>query len=266
MSDENSRRIAFIADDWGLSQPIHDAVTKLGELEAIDGAGIMMGQAYTELAVAWAKQQTKVLPGLHLFANDPDCQPMTRSAWPPFWPVKLQLPFAVALPPVRSIVLAEVRAQMEAYRATGLPLGFINSHFQFHARPAVIQPICDWLKELFPDFKGWMRLGKACLFPKGKSAALIKASEPVTDWIGGLLTGGQQAWTGQRNDTLWGVDRPFSNDAGEIADTVKTLGPGFHEFFFHPGRHYRLDQPDLGKDLEALTRLAALVPKASRRF
>ena len=55
MSDEQHRRIAFIADDWGLSPRIHEAITHLAELDAIEGAGIMMGQEFTSSAVEWAR-------------------------------------------------------------------------------------------------------------------------------------------------------------------------------------------------------------------
>jgi hypothetical protein len=40
------------------------------------------------------------------------------------------------------------------------------------------------------------------------------------------------AW--RTTDTLWGLDRIFHMNAGEVETALATLPDGFHEFLFHP--------------------------------
>jgi predicted glycoside hydrolase/deacetylase ChbG (UPF0249 family) len=63
--------ILFNADEWGLSAKIHDAIASLADRNAIDAAGIMVGQKFTQEAVEYAMANTNLKVGLHLFANDP---------------------------------------------------------------------------------------------------------------------------------------------------------------------------------------------------
>ncbi|TLD69316.1 ChbG/HpnK family deacetylase [Phragmitibacter flavus] len=256
-----SRIIVFNADDWGLSEPIHEAITQLHEKNAIDAAGIMMGQRYTQQAVNYARANPSLRVGLHLFASDRDCAPCSRPAWPRLWPEDILINTTLFLPHIQEIALAEVNAQLQAYKETGLPLHFINSHYHFHANHQFLELFAEQLEHQFPDFKGWLRLGETRLFP-------FAAPDPVIatrDWLVDLMESRifKQNWSGWHNDTLWGLDSTFENDASTIAAAIAKLGSGFHEFFFHPGRGRKLT--DSSTDQTALLELVDLVPQIQRR-
>lgn len=257
-----SKIIIFIADDWGLSRQIHDSISLLHQEKAIDAAAIMMGQAHTGEAVAYAKDHPDLRVGLHLFATDRDCRPCTMKQWPPFWPEDIFINTALSLPKVRGIVLAEVRAQLLAYRETGLPLHFLNSHFHFHAHHQLLDAVSNVLWEVFPDFKGWLRLGASRLFPANLPGPVLSARDWMADLIGSGIFA--KTWAGRHNDTLWGLDATFQNDASQIAAAVASLEDGFHEFFFHPGRGKKLT--DVSTDQAALLQLTTLVPQSRRHI
>lgn len=254
--------ILFNADDWGLSAKIHAAVTSLADRNAIDAAGIMVGQKYTRDAVDYAMANRNLKVGLHLFANDPDCRPLTRDRWPPHWPGYFDFIVRLFLPIDTDLILAEVRAQLLAYRETGLRLDFINSHFHFHAHPRVHDRIREEIHSVFPEFSCWLRLGDIRLFPLGKATRLQNIPDTIARNILGALQRGNAEWTGLKNDTLWGLDSTFRNNAADILLVSATLGDGFHEFFFHPGRGRLLT--DDSTDHAALLELASQLPASVR--
>jgi hopanoid biosynthesis associated protein HpnK len=51
------------------------------------------------------------------------------------------------LPHVRRQMRAEVRAQFEAFRATGLKLDHVTAHKHFHLHPSIVSAILDLAKE-----------------------------------------------------------------------------------------------------------------------
>ncbi len=159
------RNFVFIADDWGLSAQIHEAVVELTQLRAIDGAGILVGQQYSEAAMEHAGACHDFLSGIHLYANDPDCQSLSRQSWPTGWPADGPGLAAASLAKgSRDLILAEVHEQLLQYKKSGLPLHFINSHFHFHALHWLMPEIIRLTTQLFPDFSGWVRLGKNKVF------------------------------------------------------------------------------------------------------
>ena len=253
-----SRIILFNADDWGLSQGIHDSIVSLHRKRAIDAAGIMMGQKFTNMAVAYAKANPELRVGLHLFATDRDCKPLGRDRWPFGWPEDLFINTAMVLPHVQSIALGQVRAQLKAYHDTGLPLHFVNGHFHFHAHKDFSDQAIAAIHESFPDFKGWVRFGDSKPYP----GSLFARGDLLFDLIEKHTF--KLRWAGRCNDTLWGMSSTFENEAKQVATTAKLLGDGFHEFFFHPGRAQNLNSN--GRDHAALMELVTHFPKSYRNL
>lgn len=251
-----SRIILFNADDWGLSQQIHDSITELHQADALDAAGIMMGQPFTAQAVSYAASNSKLITGIHLFASDRDCKPLSVRNWPFLWPEDFWVNTAVALPAVENLILAEVDAQLLAWRDTELPLRFVNSHFHFHAHHRLFHKIVGLILNHFPDFDGLIRLGDSRTIMGGMRGVL----DPLADLIeSGIFT---RDWRGKNNDSLFGFDQTFANFAPSVAAACAGLGDGFHEFFFHPGRSWKLTEN--GTDHIALLELATLLPPAAR--
>jgi hypothetical protein len=251
-----SKIILFNADDWGLSQRIHDSITSLADQNAIDAAGIMMGQRFTAKAVEYAKSNPDLRAGIHLFANDPDCHPLTRQSWPRIWPPGLMLPISLGFPAFHDLILAEADAQLAAWKDTDLPLSFVNSHMGYHSSKQHLHDFVSLIKKHFPDFNGWIRLGDVKFF----EGSVMQRGDLALDLIEkGIFA---RSWEGRSNETIWGTDSVFKNNASQIVKAVKSLGPGFHEFYFHPGRNKSL--ADNGTDQQALLDLAIQLPQAAR--
>ena len=251
-----SRIILFNADDWGLSRQIHESITGLHRAGALDAAGIMMGQPFTAQAASYAASHPGFLTGIHLFASDRDCKPLSARNWPFLWPEDFWVNTAVHLPAVEGLILAEVDAQLAAWKDTGLPLRFVNSHFHFHANHRLFHRIAEAILRHFPRFDGWIRLGDSRPMTGGLRGVL----DPLMDLIeSGAFT---RDWRGRNNDSLLGIDRTFANSAADVAGACGKLGDGFHEFFFHPGRSWKLTES--GSDHAALLELARLLPASVR--
>jgi len=224
------REIWFIADDFGLSEEVDEAILHAHRRGVLQGAALMMGQPGTEHAVALAREHPTLRLGWHLHLTD--SRPCTRSAWP--WgrsPAVAGLALGL-WPAARRLARREIDHQWRSFRETGLRCRFVNAHHHLHVHPFVRRS----LLEVLPDgFAGWVRWGRVCFFPAGRP-------QPLRDRLGyrlleKLLLGPQrQRLPWPVSDTLWGVDRTFAMDAREVARMLPELGDGRHELVFHPRR------------------------------
>ena len=147
-------RLIVTADDFGLAEPVNKAVEQAFRTGILTCTSLMV----TAPAAADAVQRARELPGLgvglHLVLVD------GRPALPPE-----QIPDLVGpdgrFPTgevgigirlffqhkVRRQAEAELRAQFELFRATGLPLDHVNGHHHFHQHPTVVSILMRLAKE-----------------------------------------------------------------------------------------------------------------------
>jgi len=146
--------LIITADDFGL----HPSVNRAVELAHRDGvlaaASLMVGAPAAADAVARARARPRLRVGLHLVLAD------GRPLLPPAAIPDLvdengcfsaQTGAAMAregmrffcLPRVRRQLADEIRAQFEAFAATGLALDHVNAHKHFHLHPTVLGLIID---------------------------------------------------------------------------------------------------------------------------
>lgn len=221
-----ARRIAWIADDLGLSREVNEAILHTHRRGILTGAALMMGQPGTRDAVERARETPSLDVGWHLHLVD--SVPCTRPAWP--WgssPWKAGLALAVR-PSARHLVRREIEAQWQAYRETGLPCRFVNAHHHLHFHPFVRKALLETLPE---GFSGWLRWGRAGTFGGGFARRL---GFGALNWL--VLAPRRRSLPLPASTTLWGLDRTFSMDAEEVLRVLPTLGEGLHEFLFHPRR------------------------------
>ncbi len=221
--DAGKRQILFIADDFGMSPEINAAIVRAHRRGALHGACLMMGQPGTADAIARASDNPSLQIGWHLHLND--SKPLTVDAWP--WgrsPAAAGLAIGL-MPRMRRLARREIDAQWEAFRQTGLPCRFINTHHNLHVHPVVRRQ----LVRLIPlDFSGWVRWGTPRFFAKGSGPRGYR----VLDRIFLQPHRGRLPW--RVSSTLWGIDRVFGMDAAEVQRVLPGLGAGLHEFVFHP--------------------------------
>ena len=215
--------VALIADDFGLSSEVNAAIVHAYREGALTGASLMLGQPGTEEAVDLARLNPGLEVGWHLHLND--SRPCTVERWP--WgrsPAKAG--FAIGLiPRMRRLARAEIRAQWEAYRGTGLPCRFVNTHHHLHIHPFVRKQLVRVLPE---GFEGWVRWGRPRFFDSGGEPFGYRLLERL------LQAPSRSRFDYSVSTTLWGIDRTFRMNADEVRRVRPELGEGLHEFIFHP--------------------------------
>jgi predicted glycoside hydrolase/deacetylase ChbG (UPF0249 family) len=215
--------IIFVADDFGLSPAINSAILHAHRYGALHGASLMMGQPGTEQAIGLARRNPGLQIGWHLHLCD--SKPVTVAQWP--WgdsPARAGWSIG-CLAGARKLMRREVEAQWNAFAATGLPCAFVNAHHHLHAHPIVNRVV---MKLLPPKFDGWIRFGTPKYFSNSARTAARHA-------FGEFFSAHRRKACRHRcSDTLWGVDKTFRMNAGEVRAAMGSLPAGLHEFMFHP--------------------------------
>jgi predicted glycoside hydrolase/deacetylase ChbG (UPF0249 family) len=216
-----AKEVIFVADDLGMSPAINDAILHAHLSGQLDAAALMMAQPGTEAAVELARGHPSLQIGWHLHLAD--SVPATVERWP--WgdsPARAGVAIGFS-PRARRLMRAEVAAQWQLFRRTGLECRFINSHHHLHVHPFVYRALRETVG---PEFRGWVRNGEPRAPGRGSHSLLWSALNAVFLRRRRKLSG----W--RSTDTLWGV-HPRLN-ARDVRATLAALPDGFHEFLFHP--------------------------------
>jgi len=216
-----AKELIFVADDFGLSDEVNDAILHTHLSGQLNGAALMMAQPGTETAVDKARAHPTLQIGWHLHLCD--SIPATIQRWP-WGSSPARAGFSIGLSTAaRELIRREVARQWELFQATGLECRFINSHHHLHAHPFVYRAMLD---EVGPRFRGWIRLGRPRAY-RSRSFSLLWSMLGLT-----YLERRRRLSVWRSTDTLWGV-RPRLT-AEDVRAIIATLPDGFHEFLFHP--------------------------------
>ena len=138
------RRLIVNADDFGRSPSINEAVIRAHREGILTTASLMVNEPACDEAVALAKENPQLGVGLHLAllcgrsALPPEKIPGLVNARGEFTnsPVGAGLSYFFR-PALRAQLEAEIAAQFERFRATGLKLDHVNGHLHLHLHPVV---------------------------------------------------------------------------------------------------------------------------------
>ncbi len=218
-----AREIVFIADDFGVSDRVNEAILHAHREGALTGACLMLGQAGSRGAVSLARECRSLEVGWHLHLTD--SRPLTRSEWP-WGRSPARAGFAIGLSSrMRTLARREIECQWEAFQETGLPCRFVNAHHHLHVHPWVRKVLMETLPE---DFEGWVRWGRPSFFTPSRVEVFYRM-------LDSLFQARHRSRIPFRLSTsLWGIDRTFNMKAEEILGVLPALGEGLHEFMFHP--------------------------------
>lgn len=218
-----AKEVIFVADDFGINSEINDAILHSHLSGQLTAAALMMAQPGTDAAIELACAHPSLQIGWHLHLND--SIPVTVDRWP-WGSSPTRAGFSIGLSHnARDLMRREVARQWKLFQATGLECRFINSHHHLHVHPFVYRALLDVVG---PSFPGWIRLGEPRAF---------QATPLSLPWLalGAAYHRRRRRLSAWRSpDTLWGVDRSFRMNAGEVEAAIAALPAGFHEFLFHP--------------------------------
>ncbi len=139
-----ARRLIVCADDFGLDPAVNKAVEEAHRHGILSTASLMVGAPAAADAVARARRLPGLCVGLHLVLVDG--RPVLPAAAitaligddGQFDRNMMRAGFRFFLvPQARRQLAREIRAQFEAFRATGLGLDHVNVHKHMHLHPSV---------------------------------------------------------------------------------------------------------------------------------
>jgi chitin disaccharide deacetylase len=264
------RRLVVTADDFGLSPEVNEAV-EMGHRQGIlTSASLMVGAPAAKDAVERARRLPQLHVGLHLAVVDAHPSLSLREVSGLLGPegrLPTNLPAAgmrfFFLPAVRRELAREVRAQFEAFHATGLALDHVNAHHHMHLHPTVAELI--------------VRVGrdfglKAVRVPAEPAEILARAGDPPRNRMGHRLVGWRAAALRARlrragltcNDQLFGLAWTGSVTEERILRLIPHLPEGVSELFCHPASAIPVDTPSGFQPTEELRALTS--PAVRRRI
>ncbi len=138
------RRLIINADDFGRSSSINQAVIHAHRQGILTCASLMVNEPAFEEAVALARQHRALGVGLHLTllcghsALPPEAIPGLVNAQGEFsnHPARVGCRYFFERK-LREQLRAEIRAQFDKFRRSGLPLDHLNGHLHLHLHPTV---------------------------------------------------------------------------------------------------------------------------------
>jgi chitin disaccharide deacetylase len=150
-----SRRFAIVnGDDFGFSLGVNQGIIQAHEQGILTSASLMVtGDAFDE-AVSLAKSHPNLGVGLHLVlvcgksALLPSQIPhlVDKDGLFPSDPVKAGLRYQFDRL-ARQELKQEIRAQLEKFRQTGLPLAHVDGHLHLHSHPVVLRILVELAEE-----------------------------------------------------------------------------------------------------------------------
>ena len=236
------KRLIVTADDFGRCLPINEAVEDGHRRGVLTAASLMVTGDAVEDAVERARQLPGLSVGLHITLVDgvpalpPSQVPDLVEADGRFTDKLVRLGVRIYLEPkVRRQVEAELRAQFELYRATGLPMGHVDSHHHYHLHPTVF----DIMLPLAVEY--------------GATAIRVPWEPPLTSWLARREGAGRRLFNGLfqlnrtrrmrrkireagliSNDWIFGVNDSGAMDSGRLSDFIAGLPDGLSEAYCHP--------------------------------
>jgi hopanoid biosynthesis associated protein HpnK len=241
-----TRQLIITADDFGMSLDVNEAVEEAHRKGVLTCASLVVtGQAATD-AVSRARRMPSLGVGLHLalLSAPPALDPAEVPAlldrdgrWLGGEPAAIGTRIALS-PGVRAQARAEIRAQLELFRRTGLPLDHVDGHWHFHQHPSVVKALVELAREFAiravrvpyePALPSWRAGGRTDLVRRLETAVthlplatlmkrvLRRAGILCNDWFFGMNDGG--AVTRER-----------------LLGYLAHLRPGVTEIGLHPAR------------------------------
>jgi hopanoid biosynthesis associated protein HpnK len=164
---ETVRRLIVNADDFGRSDSINQAVIRAHREGILTTTSLMVNEPACDRAVALARENPTLGVGLHLTllmghsALLPKEIPGLVNAQAEFSnnPVGVGMAYFFKRG-LREQLRAEIHAQFQRFRATGLPLDHVNGHLHLHLHPVVFQILMEDSAELGITH---LRLTRDCL-------------------------------------------------------------------------------------------------------
>jgi len=238
----SARRLVVNADDFGRSHSINAAVIRAHREGVLTSASLMVNEPASEEAVALAKENPRLGVGLHLAlicgrsALPPEKIPGLVNARGEFSDHPAGVGFRYfANRRLRDQLRAEIHAQFDRFRATGLPLDHLNGHLHLHLHPTVFGLLIEDAGQLGIRH---MRLTREPFWmdvPLASGRRLYRAGHAIIHFI---LSSSAEARFRQLNlrhtQRVFGLLQNDRVDETYLLKLLAILPPGDSELYSHP--------------------------------
>ncbi len=267
-------RLIVTADDFGLCEPVNEAVEIAHREGILTTASLMVGGRAAADAVARARRLPALRVGLHVVVVE-DRPVLPRAQVPCLTDddgylsrnlVASGVRFFFS-PSARRQLAEEIRAQFAAFAATGLELDHVNAHNHMHLHPTVLGIILRVGREFGlramrvpyePPLVAWRVAGCGL-------GAQLAAAAGLAPWLG-LLRARLRRRGMRANDVMLGLGATGAMDEATVLRLLELTPPGrVAEMYFHPAtrRSPEIDRTTPSYRHEA--ELAALTSPTVRR-
>ena len=233
------KQLIVTADDFGVAREVNDAVEAAHRGGVLTAASLMVSAPAAADAVERARRMPSLRVGLHLVLVDG--RPVLPASAVThlvdgsgvFRSNMVALGSALSFSrQARRQLAAEITAQFEAFRATGLTLDHCNAHKHFH-----LHPVVGGLIAAIGGRFG-LRAGRIPLEP----SRVLRKIEPQTAWGPAQLTAPFAYLLRQRfraagllvPDRLFGLLWSGRMTRDRLAGLIRNLPNGLSEIYLHP--------------------------------
>ncbi len=231
--------LVVTADDFGLSREVNEAVEVAHRDGILSAASLMVAEPWAAEAVGRARRLPGLAVGLHLTLVEGRAV-LPRDEIPdligPDGRLRTDLArYGTSIffrPSVKRQVAAEIRAQFEAFRATGLALDHVNAHKHYHLHPTVASLVIG----IGRDY------GMQALRVPVEPAEVLGRVEPVRRGVEARIAGPYAKLLRRRAraaglvvaDQVFGLTWSGSMTPSRVAGLLRALPPGRTEIYAHP--------------------------------
>jgi hopanoid biosynthesis associated protein HpnK len=251
----NRKRLIITGDDFGLAIPVNEAIEQAYQHGVLTTTSLLIGATFAADAIARARANPGLHVGLHLavceglpVCNSKDLPDLVNARGELHGPLRAILGFFLR-PSLSGQIERELRAQFDAFRATGLTLDHVNGHNNMQLHPVVMPILISLAREygarairvstepLLVSIKAARYRGA---LPKGtrrrpRAALWIRLAQ----WLAIKPWGAYVKWRYRRagfvvNDHLFGMYDCGSMDLDMFLGIIRNLPDGVSEIHCHP--------------------------------
>jgi hopanoid biosynthesis associated protein HpnK len=236
------KRLIVTADDFGAAREVNDAVEAAHRDGILTAASLMVAAPAARDAVMRARRLTSLRVGLHLvLVEGPPVLPASELSHLVDERGNLRSDMAALGATIafsaraRRQLAAEIRAQFEAFRDTGLTLDHCNAHKHFHLHPLVGKLLAEI----------GARFGLHAVRVPLEPVHLLRRIEPRSSTLAAQLTAPAALMLRRRvrgagllaSDRVFGLQWSGQMTRERLSGLVQNLPEGLSEIYLHPATH-----------------------------
>lgn len=239
------RQLIVTADDFGLAAPVNEAIERGHRDGILSTTSLMVAAPATADAVERARRLPSLRVGLHVVlvngtpALPPERVPLLVDKQGRFESDLFRAGVRYFFTPgIRAQLEAEIRAQFEAFAATGLPLDHVNAQNHLHVHPTLLSLIVKVGRDYGVRA---IRIPREPFWPSWRAmrthgGARLANSAFLLPWLS-LMRLRLRAAGIVTNDYVFGMNDTGHMTPERVRKFLSNLPSGTSEIYVHPATH-----------------------------